>query len=222
MIERGRCFKCLQEGHLSKTCQVKGCFRCGKEHHQAICFKTVPTTGASGNIFNSIRNAAGVGKQHQWQRQNYNQGQSSLNSFHPPGNVSQGDTGRKLNRVHNYQNNSRPVGDDKPSYGEESSSGGSKTDSTSVSLCSSSGRLVLLETAGATISNGLGYGCKGRILLDKCSQQSYITEEFAARCGLKTVGKKSFSLNAFGSDKTEESQRWVYRACYKLFGEKLL
>ena len=98
LVEKGRCFKCLQAGHLSKTCQVKGCFRCGKEH-QAICFKTVPTTGASGNMFNSNRNAAGVGKQHQ----KYNQGQSSLNSFHPPGNVSQGDTGHKLNRVHNYQ-----------------------------------------------------------------------------------------------------------------------
>ena len=84
------------------------------------------------------------------------------------------------------------MGDDKPSHGEESSSGGSKTDSTSVSLCSSSGRLVLLETAVTTISNGLGESCKGRILLDKCSQQSYITEEVAARCGLKAVGQKSF------------------------------
>ena len=55
------------------------------------------------------------------------------------------------------------------------------------------------------ISNGLGEGCKGRILLDKCSQQSYITEEFAARCGLEAVGQKSFSLNAFGSDKTGKS-----------------
>ena len=206
LIEKGRCFKCLRGGHLSKTCQVKGCFRCGKEPHQAICFKTVPTTGASGNMFNSNRNAAGVGKQHQWKQQNYNQGQSSLNSFHPPGSVSQGDTGRNLNRVHNYQNNNRPVKDDKPSHGEESSSGGSKTDSTSVSLCSSR-RQVLLETAVTTISNGLGEGCKGRILLDKCSQQSYIAEEFAARCGLKAVGQKSFSLNAFGSDKTEECQR---------------
>ena len=221
LIEKGRCFKCLHGGHMSKTCQVKGCFRCGKEHHQAICFKSVPTTGASGNMFNSNRNAARAGNQHQWKQQNYNQGQNSLNSFHPPGNVSQGDTGRKLNRVHNYQNNNRPVGDDKPSHGEESSSGGNKTDSTSVSLCSSSRCLVLLETAVTTISNGLGESCKRRILLDKCSQQSYITEEFAARCGLEAVGQKSFSLNAFGSDKTEESQRWVYRACIQTLWGKV-
>ena len=143
-------------------------------------------------MFSSNRNAAGVGKQHQWHHQNYNQEQSSLNSFHPPGNVSQGNTGHKLNRVHNYQNNNRPVGDDKPSHGDKTSSGASKTDSTSVLLCSSSGRFVLLEKAFTMISNGLGESCKGRILLDKCLQQSYITKDFAARCGLKAVCQKFF------------------------------
>ena len=32
---------------------------------------------------------------------------------------------------------------------------------------------------------------------------------------------KIFSLNAFGSDKTEESQRWVYRACIQFLWGKV-
>ena len=73
-----------------------------------------------------------------------------------------------------------------------------------------------LETAVTTISNGMSDGCGGKIRRDKCLQQFHITEEFAARCGLRTIGQKSFSLKAFMSDKTEESQLWVYRACIQI------
>ena len=92
------------------------CFRCGKEYHQAICFKSVPITGAGGNGFSSNRKSSAVVKQHQWPQQNYNQeqrslnynqGQNSQNSFHPMRIISQGDTGIQRNCGHNLQNKNR-------------------------------------------------------------------------------------------------------------------
>ena len=56
--------------------------------------------------------------------------------------------------------------------GDDSSSGGSKAEATSVSFCSSNGHLVFLETAVITISNAVSEGCRGKILLDKCSTQN--------------------------------------------------
>jgi len=38
LMEKGRCFRCLQSGHLSRNCSSKiKCFNCGRSHHQAVC-----------------------------------------------------------------------------------------------------------------------------------------------------------------------------------------
>ena len=98
------------------------------------------------------------------------------------GECTSGNTGIQWSQGHNCQNKIRTVGAGKRSQDDQSSSGGSKADSTSVSLCSFNRRMVLLETAVTTISNCVSEGCRGRYLLDKFSQQSSITEKFAARC----------------------------------------
>ena len=79
-------------------------------------------------------------------------------------------------------------------------------------LCSNSGTLVLLETAVIRASNGKDEAYRGRILLDKCSQQSYITEEFAGRCRLIVIDRKAFGVNAFGSNAVEQVEQKVYEA----------
>ena len=110
----------------------------------------------------------------------------------------------------NWENSSRPAGaEDK--FRTDKVSKGSDREQTS-SHCSSSGTLVLLETAVTGVSNGKDEACRGRILLDKCSQHSYITEEFAGRCRLKVVGGKVFAVNAFGSNAVQEVEQNVYEA----------
>ena len=72
--------------------------------------------------------------------------------------------------------------------------------------------MVLLETAVTGVSNGKDDACRGRILLDKCSQQSYITDEFAGKCRLKFVDRKAFGVNAFGSNEVQQVEQKVYEA----------
>ena len=98
-----------------------------------------------------------------------------------------------------------------------------KAQSTSASLCSSSGSLVLLETAVTMVSNRADGGFRGRILLDNCSQQSYVTEAFADSCGLRVVGRKAFGVNVFGSVDVQQVEQNVYEACFQtLFGQTVV
>ena len=120
----------------------------------------------------------------------------------------------------NWENSSRPAGaEDK--FRTDKVSKGSDREQTS-SLCSSSGTLVLLETAVTGVSNGKDEACRGRILLDKCSQQSYITEEFAGRCRLKVVGRKVFAVNAFGSNAVQQAEQNVYEASIQTLSGKMV
>ena len=120
----------------------------------------------------------------------------------------------------NWENSSRPAGaEDK--FRTDKVSTGSDREQTS-SLCSSSGTLVLLETAVTGVSNGKDEACRGRILLDKCSQQSYITEEFAGRCRLKVVGRKVFALIAFGSNAVQQVEQNVYEASIQTLSGKMV
>ena len=98
-----------------------------------------------------------------------------------------------------------------------------KEQGTLSTLCSSSGSLVLLETSVTMVSNSADGGFRGRKLLDKCSQQSYVTEGFADSCGLRVVGRKAFGVNAFGSMDVQEVEQNLYKACIQtLFGQTVV
>ena len=128
--------------------------------------------------------------------------------------------GNNSGKGRNCENSSRPAGaEDK--FRTDKVSKGSDREQTS-SLCSSSGTLVLLETAVTGVSNGKDEACRGRILLDKCSQQSYITEEFAGRCRLKVVGRKIFAVNAFGSNAVQQVEQNVYEASIQTLSGKMV
>ena len=73
------------------------------------------------------------------------------------------------------------------------------------------------------VSNREDGGFRGRILLDKCSQQSCVTEAFADSCGLRVVGRKAFGVNAFGSVDVQQVEQNVYEACIQtLFGQTVV
>ena len=202
LMQNGRCFRCLSAEHQSWTCKaVKGCFRCGRNHHQAICFQRAPNTRATGN--NSVNQ--------NWQR-----------SSRPAGGENQTHAVKAdPNWGRNWQTNSGPAGAENQFRTEKVSL--DKAQGTSSSLCSSSGSLVLLETAVTMVSNGADGGFRGRILLDKCSQQSYVTEAFADSCGLRVVRRKAFGVNAFGSMDVQQVEKNVYEACIKtLFGQTVV
>ena len=202
LMQNGCCFRCLSAEHQSRTCKaVKGCFRCGRNHHQAICFQRPSNTRATGN--NSVSQ--------NWQRSSRLAGDE--NQTHA--------VKADPNWCRNWQTNSGPAGAENQFRTEKVSL--DKTQGTSSSLCSSSGSLVLLETAVTMVSNGADGGFRGRILLDKCSQQSYITEAFADSCGLRVVGRKAFGVNAFGFLDVQQVEQNVYEACIQtLFGQTIV
>ena len=133
---------------------------------------------------------------------------------------AEGNNSDKSCKGRNWENSSRPAGaEDK--FRTDKVSKGSDREQTS-SLCSSSGTLVLFETAVTGVSNGKDEACRGRILLDKCSQQSYITEEFAGRCRLKVVGRNVFAVNAFGSNAVQQVEQNVYEASIQTLTGKMV
>jgi hypothetical protein len=53
----GRCFICLKQGHLSRTCRSSNkCKQCNGRHHSSICFKG--SSGKEGHESTSLNPAA--------------------------------------------------------------------------------------------------------------------------------------------------------------------
>ena len=128
--------------------------------------------------------------------------------------------GNTLGKGRNWENSCRPAGSEEK-FKTDKVSKGSDPEQTS-SLCSSSGTLVLPETAVTGVSYGKDEACRGRRLLNKCSQQSYITEEFAGRCRLKVIGRKAFGVNAFGSNAVQQNELKVYEASIQTLSGKMV
>ena len=127
--------------------------------------------------------------------------------------------GNNSGKGRNWENSSRPAGAENKFRTDKVSK---DSDREQTSLCSSSDTLVLLKTAVTGVSNGKDEACRGRILLDKCSQQSYITEEFAGWCRLEAVGRKVFAVNAFGSNAVQQVEQNVYEASFQTLSGKMV
>ena len=123
-------------------------------------------------------------------------------------------------KARNWENSSHPAGAEDKFRTDKVSKGSDREQRSSLS--SSSGVLVILETAVIGVSNVKDEACRGQIFLDNCSLQSYITEEYAGRCRFKVVGHMAFWVNAFGCNEVHQNQQKITRLQFRICLEKRL
>ena len=180
----GRCFICLKKGHLSRECRSTGrCRVCKGCHHSSICDHSMPRSADTQQSSSSRRVTSSR-----------------------PSNASTQPSGvqRSLPPVQNSSTSAAALNPTAASF---------TSPPTSTSLYVGTNKAVLLQTALVEVYNPTNPSLtlKLRLILDRGSQRSYLTEQVKNTLGLQKIKRQHPSISTFGASRSDPRHCKVVR-----------